>query len=333
MPSILFRVIMCRCISAIWYSNYVLTFYNNALTTHIRHSIAQAITTFKEPYAVLVDASGQIEDYATSTCQSRSTFAHILRDFRVLNLDRSLLKIIFTITVFIADLANWYETGICPVDSLDLQKHASLLMFRLFAWYQHSEQDCLSENNFAKSVDQSVCLALLICMVNATEPNAASFGPRLHKAVIKLRLSLKRVPMVRWSNVPNLLFWVLTMGALGSRSLPKVHRSTGTEAEMSFFREYIKCLFTGEMCSHTTSAEQLLTRMRTCLWIPSVFDERVKSIWVLMGLCGANEMELDDISSSEGELVIEDEYALGQSTTLRFFSANKGKSRKISFLQ
>jgi hypothetical protein len=40
------------------------------LTKTTRHSIAQAITNFRSPYALLHDASGQIEDYAITTRRS-----------------------------------------------------------------------------------------------------------------------------------------------------------------------------------------------------------------------------------------------------------------------
>jgi len=226
--------------------------------------------------------------------------------------------------VFTTDLTDWYQNGSCPVDSLELQKHASLLMFRLFDWYQNNERDNSDEQGPTESVDRSICLALLIFMVNATEPNVVLFGPRLSKAVAKLRLSLQRVPMELWTNAPDLLFWVLTMGALGARGFAKRYKSPRIEAEMGFFREYIKLAIPSVTFDHTTSAEQLLDKMRTCPWVPSVFDERVKGIWTFMGLCGPNVMEMDDVGSSDSEVGVEDEYALGQSTTLRFFNMERG---------
>jgi hypothetical protein len=42
-------------------------------------------------------------------------------------------------------------------------------------------------------------------------------------------------------------------------------------------------------------------------------------LWVSMGLCGPDLLNLEDTNSSDGEHAIEDDYALGQSTTLRFF--------------
>jgi hypothetical protein len=301
------------------------------LTNFRRYSIAQSITTFKQPYAVLVDASGQVEDYAATTSRLPSNFAHILRPFRELDVDRLLLKVIFAITVFVADLSESYETGSYPIDSLDLQKHASLLMYRLFDWYQQNEQCALGGYATANALDQSVCLALLIFMVNATEPQAGSFGSRLSKVVKKLRQSLRSVPMFRWTNSPHILLWVSTMGALGAKGLPRAHKSPDEDSRLSFFKEHISLAFDSDGLYHAPSADQLLDRMQSCLWIPSVFNERVKLLWVSMGVCEATMMQLDDISSEEGEQV-DDEYALGQSTTLRFFTAGKTGTRKQSRL-
>jgi hypothetical protein len=295
---------------------------NSLLTRHVRHSIAQAITTFKHPYAVLVDTSGKVEDYATITYRSPCTFAHILRNFRELNLDRSLFKIVLSTTVYIADLKEWYEHGNCRTDPLDMQKHASLLMYRLFDWYQHSEYGGVGEHDPTNYVDRSVCLALMIFMVYATEPNAPSFGPRLHKAVFKLRKSLQQVPVLRWGRAPDLLFWVLTMGALGAKSLPRKHKAQDDEPSVSFFQGHIRLAFANSSPDDTVTADQVLEKMRTCLWIPSVFDERARLLWISMGLCGTDVEDSEDANSSDGEQGIEYEYALGHSTTLRFFTAD-----------
>jgi hypothetical protein len=187
-----------------------------------------------------------------------------------------------------------------------------LLLYRLFEWYQRSEEaGCTSAN----AVGQSVCLALLVFMVNATEPNAGAVGRRLAKTVGRLRQALRQVPAYRWTSAPELLCWVLTMGALGARSL---HRE---ESNAAFFKEQIQMAFVRE---GVESTDRLMDMLRTGLWIPSVFDERVRVLWVAMGLCGAEGVEVEDVSSSEGEQG-EDEYALGQSTTLRFFTAGKGR--------
>jgi hypothetical protein len=227
---------------------------------------------------------------------------------------------VFTISFFAADLTEWYIDGTCLTDALDLQKHASLLMYRLFDWYQQSEHDCGDRNAYSASVDQSICLALLVFMVNATEPNAVSFGPRLSKIVARLRQTIERTPLSLWGKSPDLFFWVLTMGALGAKSVSRFHKPPGAEPHVSFFHGHIRLIFGNRTPSQAVTADDLLQQMRACLWIPSVFDERARSLWISVGLCVADVFYMEDASSnSDDEQTIEDDYALGQSTTLRFF--------------
>jgi hypothetical protein len=166
-------------------------------------------------------------------------------------------------------------------------------------------------------------------MVHATEQNVDSFGPRLTMTVTKLRQSLQDLPLYVWRKAPNVLFWVLTMGALGAKSLSKSDRARKQDPDISFFEEHIRLAFPGEQLDHNTSVEQLSDRMRTCLWISSVFDVRASRLWISMGLCGSSVVELEDLSSSDGEQV-EVEYALRQSTTLRFFTAENIRNRRNS---
>lgn len=233
--------------------------------------------------ATLVDDCGRTEEYTSCTDQSRCHFQHALHDFRRVIHDPELLRIASTIAVFTTDLKLWYETGKCAVDSLELQKHASLLLYRLFNWHQNQEGTIFHANACTSPVDRSICLALLIFMVYATEPNAGSLSGRLLKATIKLRFCVQQVPMSQWVSEPNLFFWILSMGALGAESPSKGRTLPDLGSELMFFRDYLRRAFPTETCNHATSAEYLLRRARECLWIPSILDERAKAMWTAMG--------------------------------------------------
>jgi hypothetical protein len=201
-------------------------------------------------------------------------------------------------------------------------------MYRLFDWYDRNQHDQNPDIVSNKDVDKSVCLALLIFMIIATEPNAnaQSFGSRLSKATTKLHESLQRVPMYHWSASPDLLFWTFTMGGLGAKSLSKNSRTSSTQSIIPFFAQYCRNVIGSGVCD----SERLLERMKTCLWVPSIFDEKVKKLWVTMGVCRTEVLDLsEDMStSSEGEREqFDDEYALGQSTTIRFFGSEKKRKR------
>lgn len=199
-----------------------------------RHSIAQCITTLKRPYALLLDPTGQIEDYATAS--HSGTFRMIISNpFQRLTPHIPLLKIIYSINLFTSDLADWYDTGRAPypLDPFDLQKHGCLLMYRLFDWYQVGEESSLTGGPGRKPMDQSICLAHLIFLVIATEPHAQAFGSRLSKVVVKLRQSLQGCSVSRWATAPDSLLWILTMGALGAKDLPRSQQ--GCASEFAFF--------------------------------------------------------------------------------------------------
>ncbi|KAL5115779.1 hypothetical protein ACEQ8H_006387, partial [Pleosporales sp. CAS-2024a] len=290
--------------------------------------IAQTITTFKQPYAVLTDANGQIEEYAGVTCQPWSTHYPMLEYFRQLKVDDGLSAIATAMAMFAADLNHWYEEGVCPMDCLDLQKHASLLMYRLFAWYHQrttTQHDVVGRGSTAAdAVDRSICLALLIFMVTATEPNAGSFGPRLSKTVFALRQSLEQVGKRQWEQTQDLLVWILAMGALGENSLPRAYKPLRGDHRTSFFREHMILAMESESLDQRPCIAHILQRMATCLWVPSVFNERVRVLWEYMDLNGAADVEPEEMGIAEADRV-EDEYALGRSTTLRFFTADKAR--------
>lgn len=289
-----------------------------------RYSVAQTITTFRPPYAMLYNNNGQIDDYLSISTQCPSSLSHMLQSFHALALDRALFDIISTTAVFTSDLATWYSTASSPMDALDLQKHASLLMYRLFAWYQQSKS---ALRQHIPPINQSICLALLIFMVHATEPDTHSFGSRLAKAVGFLRDALENTPVRAWSHAPDLLLWTTTMGGLGAESVP---RSAGRY--VGLFARYCASAFPiPRHDAEHRSADDLLQSMRG-LWIPSVFDLRAKNVWRKMGLCraqagGVEDVDVDvDGASGEADCgqVVVDEYALGQSTTMRFFRGGGG---------
>jgi len=286
-----------------------------------RHSIAQSTTTFKRPYALLTGANGQIEDYTTISFRSPHSLTHMLRQFHNLGMDRGLLKIISTVAVFTSDLTSWYDTKNCPVDSLDLQKHASLLLYRLFNWYDCNRYGRKQNDTPHSTVSESICLALMIFMVIATEPNVQPLGCRLSRATTKLHATLQRIPIHAWSRAPDLLFWTLTIGALGAKSMTKGFRANSGQSILPYFTQ--SCRNTIGSCA-ILSGDQMLERVKSCPWVPCVFDKGVKKLWTNMGLCKTEGLDVEDMStSSDGEREqIDGEYAVGQSTAMRFFGDN-----------
>lgn len=201
-------------------------------------------------------------------------------------------------------------------------------MYRLFDWYQAGEDSKLVGGCGRTPLDQSICLTHLIFLVIATDPYAYSFGSRLSKTVVRLRQSLQRVPASQWVVAPDLLLWILSIGALGARDLPRSQQSCASE--YAFFVQHAQLSFASNENGGFTTTHDLLRRVQRCLWIPSLFDTRARRLWAQMGLCIPDIVDTYDSSSEEEEAPIDDEHALGQSTTARFFPALKSGSKKSS---
>ncbi|KAI2477235.1 hypothetical protein Ptr902_11308 [Pyrenophora tritici-repentis] len=135
--------------------------------------------------------------------------------------------------------------------------------------------------------------------------------------------TLQHIPIYKWSSAPDLLFWTLTIGALGAKSMSKCFRANSGQNTLPYFSQYCRNVVGLQAIF---SSDQMLERMKSCVWVPCNLDERVKRLWMNMGLCRAEVLDAEDMStSSEGEREqIDDEYAVGQSTAMRFFG-NDGK--------
>lgn len=186
----------------------------------------------------------------------------------------------------------------------------------------------MSGNIGRNPLDQSICLAHLIFLVMATEPLARSLGSRLAKVVLKLRSSLQRVPLSDWTAAPEAFLWTLTMGALAAKDLPRTPHVR--PSELAFFMQYSQLAFPSEDNNRLASAQDILRQVQLCPWIPSILNAKARRLWAQIGLCMPDVVDLYESSSEEEGLPVDDEHALGQSTTARFFPAMKSGSKKSS---
>lgn len=237
------------------------------------------------------------------------TSDRILSLFRDLQLCPDLFDIISNIIVFTGDMSSWFEDRRCPIDPLELQKHASLLMCRLIDWFMKE-----GEENNRSSIDQSICLGLLVFLVKASQPFDPSYRAMILTTVKKLRTALTKDRISRWGNSPDLLLWTLTMGALAAQG----------SSEAEFFAQYCSMAFADAGYDKRTNAEELLDRMRKGLWLPMLFDEEVKALWVNMRLVRGEEVVGREVGVMSPE--IKEEEVVGMLTSTRFFS---GKERGL----
>jgi hypothetical protein len=292
-----------------------------------RHSMARCIATFKRPYAVLLNGDGQIEDYPGSPPISTLP---AMQSLQYLNVDPLLLRVMSSTNTFSTDLTTWYTNRpeASHGDALELQKHSCLLMYRLFDFYQQGEENEASERRGRRAIDQSICLALVIFVVSATEPDVFSVSPRLSKATAKLRKALERIPITDWADAPSLLLWVLTMAALSAKGMAKSQRDG--ESDYSFVMRYSRSAFIVGSSSTMAGVEELLKMVQTWPWVFCVFDVQAKQLWSKMGLCGGEAVEAEKSSGEDEEQFVDEEDAVGRSTGQRFFAAKMAGSGSVS---
>ena len=184
MPCI--RIAACKSAYYCKYINGWIEVRDNILTT-FRHSIAQCTSTFRPPYALLTDEHGLVEDYAViSGGFSRVGALSDSLIFNAVDINQDLRRILLAMTLFVADLNTWYDCESSSIDVLELQKHSSLLMYRLYNWYQRDQITQPERLHIIVAPDRSICLATLIFLVNAAEQNGTSHSPRLMEAVVRL---------------------------------------------------------------------------------------------------------------------------------------------------
>ncbi|KAF2191344.1 hypothetical protein K469DRAFT_656147 [Zopfia rhizophila CBS 207.26] len=269
----------------------------------LMHSIAHSIASFQRPYTTLLDGNGSPHKYDLPSYRSRPASGRILRQFRALNLDAGLLEIISNVVVFIGDIGAWFEDRCCPLDPLELQKHACLLMYRVFDWYS-------KEGVERNSLDQCICLGVLIFLVRTSQPHGHSYRAMILTAVRKLREALKKTNIFRWAKSPDLFLWTLTMGALAAQG----------STEWGFFAQYCSVTFADAGFDEKTTTEELLQKMKKCLWIPSLLDKDVGKLWLQIGLTTNDETVDEEEEVEMVNLEVKDDDAVGMLTSNRFFS-------------
>ena len=255
----------------------------------------------------MLDSTGAPQKYDLPSFRSSPSSPRVLRLFRDLQPDVDLLDLIDNIVVFVGDLSAWYEDRKCPLDPLELQKHAYLLIYRLFHWYSQDGEE-------RTPLDQSICLGLLVFLVRAANGYDPSYKAIILLTVKKLRGALSKGSIFRWAKSPDLLLWTLTMGALAAQ---------GT-SESRFFTQYCSVAFADAGLADTTSADELLERMKKCLWIPLLFDEDVKNLWIQIGLVKGEEEKVQEVQE-DGLLSpdLKEDDVVGLLTSTRFFTNNQ----------
>ncbi|OCL12690.1 hypothetical protein AOQ84DRAFT_284670 [Glonium stellatum] len=270
------------------------------------HSIAHSVASFQRPYAALIDSHGLPYKYDISSFRARPSSTQMIRLCKDVKADADLLEIIVDVIAYSSDVTFWFDDPRCPLDPLELQKHASLLHYRLFDWYDRSAE-------VRNTLDQCICLSLLIFAVRISQPADQTYRSIMVTTVQRLREALKKTNIFKWAKAPDLLLWTLTIGTLAAQGSP----------EMGFFAQYCSVAFADAGFGEDTKCEELLRRMRKLLWICSLLDKDVERLWARIGVAKASDEGVpeaeDDLEEPLKSPDIKDA-AVGLLTSKRFFT-------------
>lgn len=277
-----------------------------------RHSIAHSISSFEQPYASLIDTEGRAFRYTIPASRAPQSPRPLLGYLQDLEVDIDLQDIVADASLLSSDMKSWLDDPRCPLDPVELQKHGFLLVQRCLAF--------LAEPDILKApLNQCISLSVMIFVIRITQPADYSFKTMVAAPIRRLREALKKTSIFKWSKATDLLLWVLTIGALAAQGTPN----------MDFFTQYSTVAFADAGVDDNTSCEELLERMKKCLWHSLLMDNDVKRVWARIGIAtgGKESPILEDeyesplvsppiVTTSDGT----DEAAVGRLTSTRFFT-------------
>ena len=163
--------------------------------------------------------------------------------------------------ILIADLNVWFGDSNCPLDPLDIQNYACVLECMLLQWLRFNE-------GLTSPLEDALCVALLILTVQTTQAlQRRSDAYQLHKLASKrLEKALSATSSDEWRFCPDLLLWILTIGAFSAEGAP--------EYQWFVYQVSLACKTFG-----VHSAEHLLGRLHLCGWVSFKLDEAVHCLW------------------------------------------------------
>lgn len=226
----------------------------------IRHSTAHACASFEAPYLSTID-------YISNACLPRRPpgyqpriSSHLITCCRQAQVRESLTDLVESALILIADLNHWFDDPDSLFDPLDLQNFSCVQECLLLNWLRENE-------NLTKPLEDALCVALLIFTVRVTEALRRSDIHTLHFVASKrLQKALSATSCYEWAFCPDLLLWILAIGAISSEG----------SQDYDWYVQQVS-LACQEYGIH--SAECLLDRLKLCGWVNFKLDCAVHDLW------------------------------------------------------
>ncbi|KAF2270768.1 hypothetical protein CC78DRAFT_142894 [Lojkania enalia] len=225
------------------------------------HSTAHAIASFEASYLSTTDSISTAW-YPHHPPGYRSNISNHLLDYcRAAQVKQSLTALVESVLTLIADLNVWFGDPHSVLDPLNIQNFACIIECSLLQWVRENK-------NLISPLEDAVCIALLTFTVRVTE--ALQRRPDIHLlhfvASKRLEKALNATSRGLWISCPDLLLWVLAIGAISAEGSPE-----------SAWYVYQASLACAEFC--VDSAETFLSRLHLCGWVSFKLDEAVHNLW------------------------------------------------------
>jgi hypothetical protein len=165
---------------------------------------------------------------------------------------------------FASDLNAWFQDASCPLDPLDIQNHSSVLECLFLRWLRNDS----NTEPVRRPIEEALCIALLIFVVGVSEAVSPNAEPHyLHFTASKrLQEALKAICRQDWMASPDLLLWILSIGAIAT---------LGAD-ESSWFIPQLT-LACGEV--GIASSTDLIARLQQCVWVGFKLNPVADRLW------------------------------------------------------
>ncbi|KAF9735703.1 hypothetical protein PMIN01_05618 [Paraphaeosphaeria minitans] len=225
------------------------------------HATAHAVASFDTPYL-------STSDLILAACNPRhppgyelQICRHLLECCAVLRIQDSLTTYVESALILIADLNAFFSDTDSPLDPLDMQNFSCVLECMLLKWLRDREHMVCPR-------EDALCVALLIFTIRVTE----AFKGRNHvhmlhfQASERLEKALSATRCTDWRLCPDLLLWILAIGAISSEGSAR-HPWFAYQVSLACVEFEIP------------SADALLDRLRLCGWVSFKLDKAVGYLW------------------------------------------------------
>lgn len=166
------------------------------------------------------------------------------------------------LSVLTTQLAYWLDDPQAPFEPLDLQTRGNMIQVRLLGKY--SERKTADASS---PLESALCLAALVFTAltfqSRHEPGIQVLH---HTALDQLINNLTLTQESEWSVAPDLLLWVLVIGAIGARGSPGLAWFLKRLSSFCFDRKLI-------------AVNDVIERLRPLLWIDRQLNGLLTELW------------------------------------------------------